>query len=285
MISIDRAVNDLIWAVNSPSLLCDVFLGSGSDCEAIESIRPIEASQISREHFGDFIHSSDGRRVGRYFEQLVLYWLQYIRKTELVAHGWQVREGKQTLGEIDFLFRDEQRLLNHWEVAIKFYLYDPDHSKNGSHHLGPNAMDNFEKKTKRMFEHQLLQSQRDFPDVAIRRAFVKGCIFYPMGMKGRPVAPAKLAESHLTGWWIRASELNRLNQANCLYRVREKPHWLDDSRVSPEALQTPEEFAKQLKQHFDTEGYPVYVSQFRLTHNEIQESSCGFVVPEAWPNN
>ncbi len=285
MDSVDQAVDDLIWAINSPSLISNVFLDSGGEEKLQGGVQPIEVGDISREHLGEFIKSSKDRRVGRYFERLMLYWLTHVRQVKMVAHGLQIRDGNQTLGEIDFLFSDEQQLLNHWEVAIKFYLYDPEHFRNGSHHLGPNATDNFEAKTNRMFEHQLLQSQRDFPEVAIRRAFVKGRIFYPMEMTGKSVAPARLAEDHLTGWWIRDSELARLQRPNCMYRIREKPHWLDGARACEGSLQMPEEFVRQLSEHFDSEGYPVYVSQFQLTDEGMRESSCGFVVPDAWPNN
>lgn len=285
MTSVDQAADDLIWAINSPSLISNVFLQSEQEEESRDEVQFVEAGDISREHFWEFIKPVKDRRVGRYFERLMLYWLLHLRQVKMVAHGLQVRDGSQTLGEIDFLFIDEQRLLNHWEVAIKFYLYDPDHIKNGSHYLGPNASDNFEAKTKRMFEHQLLQSQRDFPEVAIRRGFVKGRIFYPLEMSGRPVAPAKLAENHLTGWWVRESELGGLQWSNCMYRVREKPHWLEGGPASLGGLKTPIEFAQQLREHFDTQGYPVFVSQFQLTDNEMRESSCGFVVPESWPNN
>lgn len=287
---VDQAIDDLIWAVNSPSLISDVFLDSESGGELqgkgkIVEFRPIGVSDISREHLGQFIKSIKHRRVGRYFERLILYWLAHVRQVEVNVHNWQVRDGKQTLGEIDFLFTDEQRQLSHWEVAIKFYLYDPEHFKNGSQHLGPNSTDNFEAKINRMFEHQLLQSQRDFPEVAIRRAFVKGRIFYPIEMTEKPSAPVRLADDHLTGWWIRESELARLRQPSCMYRVREKPYWLDDSHASRNLLQTPEKFVKQLREHFDAKGYPVYVTQFQMTDNEMRESSCGFVVPDAWPNN
>lgn len=285
MTSVDQAADDLIWAINSPSLISNVFLQSEQEEESRDEVQFVEAGDISREHFWEFIKPVKDRRVGRYFERLMLYWLLHLRQVEMVAHGLQVRDGSQTLGEIDFLFIDEQRLLNHWEVAIKFYLYDPDHIKNGSHYLGPNASDNFEAKTKRMFEHQLLQSQRDFPEVAIRRGFVKGRIFYPLEMSGRPAAPAKLAENHLTGWWVRESELGGLQWSNCMYRVREKPHWLEGGPASLGGLKTPIEFAQQLREHFDTQGSPVFVSQFQLTDNEMRESSCGFVVPESWPNN
>ncbi|MDG1513764.1 MAG: DUF1853 family protein [Mariniblastus sp.] len=285
MTSVDQVVDDLIWAINSPSLISNVFLDSAHERESHGVVQLLDSDDISFEHLGEFMESVRDRRVGRYFERLILYWLVHVRQVEMVAHGLQVRDGKQTLGEIDFLFTDERRLLNHWEVAIKFYLYDPGHLRNGSHHLGPNASDNFEAKTQRMFEHQLLQSQRDFPEVAIRRAFVKGRIFYPMEMVEKPTTPANLAANHLTGWWIRDSELARLQRPNCMYRIREKPHWLDGAHACEGSLQMPEEFVRQLSEHFDSEGYPVYVSQFQLTDEGMRESSCGFVVPDEWPNN
>lgn len=285
MTSVDQAINDLIWAINSPSLIANEYLNSRQEIELHHERQPVKASDISREHFGDFLEAVQDRRVGRYFERLILYWLVSVRQVEMVAHGLQIRDGSQTLGEIDFLFLDERNLLNHWEVAVKFYLYDPHHFKNGSHYLGPNANDNFEAKTKRIFEHQLLQSQRDFQEVAVRRGFVKGRIFYPIEMVGEPTTPDNLAENHLTGWWMRDSELDQLQRSNSVYRVREKPHWLDGGQALGGALQMPNEFVRQLRGHFAHAGYPVYVSEYRLAADGMRESSCGFIVPDSWPNN
>ena len=52
---VDQAIDDLIWAVNSPSLISDVFLDSesGGDLQGkgkIVEFRPIGVSDISREH-------------------------------------------------------------------------------------------------------------------------------------------------------------------------------------------------------------------------------------------
>ena len=199
MISVEQAAEDLIWAINSPSLISHVFLQSEQKGELYDEVQLVDAGDISREHFWEFIKPVKDRRVGRYFERLMLYWLVHVRHVDLVAHGLQVRDGGQTLGEIDFLFVDEQRLLNHWEVAIKFYLYDPDHIKNGSHLWGQTRQIILRRKRSECSSISSCRVSEISRRFAVRRGFVKGRIFYPLEMTGRPTAPAKLAEDHLTG--------------------------------------------------------------------------------------
>ena len=59
-------------------------------------------------------------RLGRYAENLLAWYFDH--QQLLVAHGMQVRAGKdETVGEFDFLLRRGNALV-HWEFATKFYL-------------------------------------------------------------------------------------------------------------------------------------------------------------------
>jgi len=110
MQEIERFVRDLIWVINSPLLM---------DLTSQESVptRLLEVSDIDGEHLAVHLSSHPEQRVGRYVEQLIVYWISVIRRCEVVAHALQMRDGKRTVGEIDLLFHDEQGRLNHWEVA------------------------------------------------------------------------------------------------------------------------------------------------------------------------
>ena len=66
----------------------------------------LDVGSVDVEHLEDFISKRPDRRVGHYFETLILYWLTHIVKVELIAHGQQIMDGKRTVGELDFLFRD-----------------------------------------------------------------------------------------------------------------------------------------------------------------------------------
>ena len=161
-----RQLRDLTWAINSQSLLTESPLAR------------LDPSEVDPEHLRRFLEDDPSRRVGRYFERLVLYWLTHVRKVEVIASSLQIRDGNRTIGEIDLLFRDEQGRVTHWEIAVKFYLYLSSGTFIGSHYIGPNAGDTFERKMERLFDHQLPRSITHFPEVEVRQALVKGRMFY-----------------------------------------------------------------------------------------------------------
>lgn len=212
----DRYLADLAWAIESPS-----FVDGPNAAEAAQ----LDRAAIDVEHLAQFI-GEPPRRVGQYFERLVHYWLAHVRKVEMVGVGQQVLDGKITIGEIDFLFVDEAGELNHWEVAVKFFLHHPD--RPGSHYPGPNARDDFERKATKIFGPQLGLSETSHPDVTVRRAFVKGQVFYHPAVPTPTERPNRMPESHLRGEWIRSDQLDLLNDrwGDAQGMVLDKPHWL-----------------------------------------------------------
>ncbi|QEG39184.1 hypothetical protein UC8_11450 [Roseimaritima ulvae] len=249
----------------------------------------VDPDKVDAEHLSAELADFSGYRVGRYFERLVLYWLQHLRRVEIVAQSLPVRKGKRTIGEIDLLFRDEQGRLTHWELAVKFYLYVPQVRALNSHYLGPNVRDTFERKMQRLFDVQLPRSKRDFPDVDVRQAFVKGRIFY----HPRDVAPANtprhLSPDHLRCEWIRAAEVAALDRDDdVFYRLVDKPFWLSEQLAgqSDSDLLSHEELAELLREHFASRDRCVLVSQLEPSPDcdpMFVESQRMFVVPNHWP--
>lgn len=144
-------------------------------------------------------------RVGHYFERLVHFWLAEVQRLDQVEKGLQIRDDTRTIGELDFVFADAMGQICHWEVAVKFYLHDP--TRPGSHFPGPDARDDFETKAKRLFEHQLPLSVDHRPDVTMRQALVKGCLFG--GWQAGPIGltPDELAPGCERGTWLRGSQV------------------------------------------------------------------------------
>ena len=279
-------LRDLIWAVNSHSLLA-----AGPDIAGAESGHVdawhLDAAQVDPDHLTAFLAETPGYRVGRYFERLILYWLKYIRQVEIIADALQIHDGNRTIGEIDLLFRDEQQRLTHWEIAVKFYLNYPHDGGMGSHYIGPNAADTFERKIERLFVHQLRRSETHVPDVDIRQAFVKGRIFYHPSQQSSQKLPARLSPDHLRSEWIRSSELDLLSVARDVsYRILRKPFWLskDVAHTSAGEAMSPEEMIESLTRKFTAEDRPVLISQLEVDGPELVESNRFFVVPERWPD-
>lgn len=275
-----RYQRDLKWAVMSPALI----VGSPGENEPA-SIN--NETSINEQELTAFLDPYAKFRVGEYFEGLVLYWLEKISQLKIVAQQQQIREGKQTIGEVDFLFEDESGELNHWETAVKFYLYYPVDNPTGSHFVGPNASDWFEKKIKRLLGHQLPFGKKHFPEITRSKAFVKGMIFYHPHLKPPDQLPQKLSANHLRGTWIRFSELDWLNdkKENCVYQVMQKPYWLSPevSLSENQELKSFEELKSELDTHFRKKEWPLLISVLARQQVLYEEIDRVFVVAESWP--
>ncbi len=272
----NRQLRDLVWAVNSPSLISD---GVHHGC-----LRP---GNVDIEHLASFLEDFKSHRVGRYFEQLIFYWLKHIRRVEIIAQSLPIRDGNRTLGEIDLLFRDEQGRLTHWEIALKFYLYFPHLSSIDSHLIGPNAADTFERKMERLFQHQLPRSETMFPEVEVRQAYVKGRIFYhPLDAPSLEM-PKQLSPDHLRCHWIRSSQLDLLSRFDGeLFRVLHKPFWLSEETTPSSETDSfsCRQMSEHLGEHFARDGHPVLISKLHSSDQKLTETQRIFVVPSCWPN-
>ncbi|MDA8743108.1 DUF1853 family protein [Rubripirellula amarantea] len=280
-------VRDLTWAINSRSLI-------NTDSSVVEnripSIDPdtVDPDTVDAGHLSAFLADKPMRRVGRYFELLILYWLQHIRCVDVVEESLQVREGNRTLGEIDFLFRDEEGCLTHWEVAIKYYLYHADDLGMGCHYIGPNAADTFDRKMKRLFEHQLPRSEVHFPEVQRREAFVKGRIFYQPAQP-RPLAiPQLLSPDHHQGAWVYLSQLSTLPPLKDeRFKVLRKPYWLSDETAAiktvvdgDDRLLCRDGLRTVVAEQYASHVRPVLISQLQPDGQHFVESTRIFVMPD-----
>ena len=246
---------DLIWAVNSPSLLAN---GACS----LATIEAVDWSLINPDEVVEFVRQEPTHRVGRYFERLLYFYLSRVRRADIIASGLQIRDDSRTIGELDFVFQDEESrepgrrpasLLTHWESAAKFYLWYPNRTVEDSHLIGPNAADTFERKVNRLVQHQLPlgQTQRATKELQKARealnsstaadafesvesqAFVRGRIFYPAEFDGirsdltKCAHPRQLSPDHLRGIWIKESQLDVLEGLPFdWFAFVEKPYWL-----------------------------------------------------------
>ncbi|MGB7342992.1 MAG: DUF1853 family protein [Pirellulaceae bacterium] len=267
---------DLLWAINSSTLLT-----------TSPAFTPIDKNVFDLERLVGHVVTTSDHRVGRYFERLIGFWLSEVRGLTDCQHSTQIRDGNRTVGELDFLFTDEQGRRTHLETAVKFYLYDPQSVVGGSHFIGPNAGDTFERKTKRLLKHQLPLGRKHFQDVTVTGAWVKGRIFYHPLQAMPSVLPAELSTQHLRGTWIRASELGyfREQEAASVYRVLLKPYWLSEEVASfddPKVLST-DDVTKQLTQHFLDSAHPVLLSRLNRREHQLGEVERIFVVADCWP--
>lgn len=264
-----QAAFDLCWVANSPSLV------TGTDLVPMSSL---ELESVDDEHLAQFLTTQrQSRSVGRYFETLLHYWLAHVRGFEIVAHGLQLNDDKITVGEVDFLYRDEAGALVHCEASVKFFLCAP--GTEPSEFPGPNARDNFEAKVTKLFDKQLQASVGRIDDVTHRLGVVKGMIFYRPGDPEAAV-PERLCAEHLRGRWVRAAQLADLAESGSPCVLVDKPHWLApvvDAESRPVA-----EVQRSLRAHFAADETPRLVS-VRSADDPASEIDRCFVVSDKWP--
>lgn len=276
---ISSPLRDLEWVVNSPSLI-------DPPCHQprpLDNMAEVEIETLVRE-----IQNLRLRRVGLYFETLVKFWLTSILKLEIVEYQRQIFHEGRTVGEIDFVYRRADGGLTHLETSVKFYLYAPVEEVNGIHFIGPNSADTFERKLNRLFEHQLLIGERNFPDIDRKEAFVKGRLFYRPDSNPPEILPERLSSDHCRGKWIYARELDWLSQydSSTRFLVLKKPCWLSTVALQhpvPEMM-THAEFNSFASNHFQKSIRPLLASVLVQDGSAICEIERFFIVADEWPN-
>jgi hypothetical protein len=226
---------------------------------------------------------AQGWRVGHYFESLVGYWLQQLKGWELMARDHLVRQEKRTLGAYDFIVRNAQDRVEHWEVAVKFYLRRGQQSEWRSW-VGPNQRDRLDKKINRMRDHQLVLARREEGQAALSElgvskidqqvVLLKGVFFTEWGSSSEGPAGAT---SEAKGRWADGGRLSEIGSAFPTSRWvrRDKPFWLaplkevdlprEGGRL-PAQIQRPEMWARMEPS----------------SGGKWAESERWFLVPEGW---
>lgn len=244
----EQAMRDLAWTLTSASFI------DGPEALGVVDFDP---STVDPAHLVASLGEAP-RRVGHYFERLVRYWIEHVRGVELIAAGHQISRDGRTIGELDFVYRDEQGLVTHLEVAVKFYLYQP--GRAGSHFPGPNVRDDFESKISRLFDHQLVIEDPVLEAVDRREACVRGMSFAHPTVPTPEDLPHRMAADHGRGLWLRASELDELDRlgfdSGC---VREKPHWLGPTIAPSKSIR---ELRAQLGERFEADRRPTMVDLY-----------------------
>ena len=266
---------DLDWIERTPSLFD--HLG-----QTVSSFHPNSQQQLEASSKSPGIEIST-TRVGRYFESLVQHLIQRQGYT-IVEQNLQIQAEGRTIGELDFIFANASGVITHLETAIKFFLYDPSNTKQGSHYIGPNPNDTLQTKADRLYNHQLPLSKRFYSNATVRNAYVKGIIFYPPVTEPPSELPSKLNPHHARGSWLYASNLNYLESIpDAQFALCRKPHWLA-SPIDNKHYKNATLMKLKLQEHFNTKGHPVMVSCSTFTGNTPTELERIIVVPDEWPN-
>lgn len=141
-------------------------------------------------------------RLGYYFEDLLAFWLadEGWHEFVLIGHGIPRMDGKRTLGEVDFLLENlDTGCIEHWEVALKFYLGEGDFKP--AQWIGLNQQDTLGRKLHHLRHKQFEVRSIEGYRIERRRAVIKGRLFWPTHQHIPNVLPDWIHPEHLRGTW------------------------------------------------------------------------------------
>ena len=293
-------VRDLAWVMKSPTMskakTPEYPIFSDQDCDDIFAGALDKLHQLDKDPnpLLSYLEQLSSHRVGRYFEALIHFWLEHLTEFKDIASNLQIKDGKRTLGEIDFLFRGNKQII-HWETAVKYFLQL---TPNCQEHefIGPNTSDNLASKRERLFKKQLPRSTQENlnreldnlteSDSIQRQAFVKGWLFYRELYETDNDCLSTLNPHHLRGFWIRHHQEELPEQTeDALWAVLTKPYWLAP-RLAPSSngLLPRPKLIDLLQSHFSSRQTPILVAQLKPCDSGYLETLRGFIVQPQWPN-
>ena len=151
----------------------------------------------------NFLQKLKSTRLGLRFEMFIWFWLldHAYHPYELLGHSIQKIDGRKTVGELDFVLRNTATAeIEHWEVALKYYLAEGDFSL--PYWYGLNRSDTLSRKL-----NHFTQKQFQFADAlgqTIQRRF---CI-----LKGQLYLPEFSLRSPLPDWVNPARRIGQWGQ-------------------------------------------------------------------------
>ncbi len=300
----DPVVRDLAWVIGSPGLLdktWTAYAGHVVDdawCRTQLNASAQWLAELNNEprNLHDFITQHPTRRLGQYFESLIAFWLAHIPDTQVIARNLQVQNGQRTVGEYDFLFRDAEGNICHWETAVKFYLQAEPLPEQRAF-IGLAVRDRLDIKLNRVFQHQLQLGHTPAGCAALptgivlkkTQAFIKGYLFYPVTQAGKysiPIIPG-VSNNHLSGWWIRhpVGSLPQITP-DSYWTILPRLRFLAPVRLNAEAsVMEQAEICAALDAHFAVSDESVQVIELqRDRDNSWREATRGFVMCSKWPD-
>lgn len=150
----------------------------------------------------DFLAALKSTRLGLRFEHLMWFWLQdhAFHHYQLLGHSIQKIDGARTLGELDFVvFNEQTRQVEHWEVALKYYLAEADFSL--AHWYGLNRSDTLQRKLLHFTHRQFQFRDACGHHIEQRYAVLKGQLYLPLAPATQACLPTWVNSARRLGTW------------------------------------------------------------------------------------
>lgn len=296
---------DLYWALKSPTLITH----SGST--KLEIVKQEDCDTWANEILSDFSYHSvlaiknpmnrfQGKnfRLGYYFEDLLGYWLSNKADVTGLERNIMVKDGKNLLGELDFMFALGGKSI-HMEAAFKFYL-NTGISAEPAEWKGTQPHDNLElkiNKTIHLTQNTLDTYRIDNQKLHINFQsifFLKGYLFTYFDNEVMKI-PEIINPGALSGKWYRYSEFIAIakqtgTENKCLteerYLIPDRKRWISPviAPFNDPGLMNHTHLVSLLKSKVEsrTESSVLVCKLTPAPHGYI-ESERMMIVPDAWP--
>lgn len=149
----------------------------------------------------DFLAQLKSTRLGLRFENLLWFWLldDDYHPYQLLGHSIQKIAGAVTLGELDFvLLNQETQQVEHWEVALKYYLGEEKLAL--AQWFGLNRQDTLQRKLKHFTERQFQFTEANNHRIQRKFAVMKGQLYLPT-QQDKSSLPSWINTSRRLGQW------------------------------------------------------------------------------------
>jgi hypothetical protein len=172
--------------------------------------------------------------LGKRMELFFKLYVSHFSEEQIIAHNEQIIHDKKTLGELDFLLKNDRTgQVSHVELVYKYYLYDPDIASKAERWTGPNHRDNLLLKLDRLQKKQfpllyreetrpLLESLGITAKEVEQKICFKANFFLPWDY---PSEGTDLPHKMLQGRWMRREEFTSKSFGNARFFSPKKPDW------------------------------------------------------------
>lgn len=160
---------------------------------------------------------------------------------EVITKNLQVIEDKITIGEIDFILKNQENELIHLELVYKFYLYDHAYKNELHRWIGPNRKDALYKKLAKLKEKQLPllhhpTTQKTIKEIGVTQPIEKQQVCYLAHLFLPSNLPANeslkcINTNCVSGYYLHQKEINTLDK-NALYFIPDKKDWIIDPMMN-----------------------------------------------------
>lgn len=175
--------------------------------------------------------------LGKRIEHFFSHYLTYSEKYNILAENLQIRDGKNTIGELDYIVNDKDKnQIIHIELVYKFYLYDALSTTNEIHKwIGPNRNDSLTGKLEKLSAHQFPLLFSDYTknylnELRLSGNFIsqqlcfKAQLYVHEKIYGKTLN--KINNKAIRGFWLFFHEFSESNYGDFDFFIPEKQDWI-----------------------------------------------------------